>query len=153
MPAPKGNQHALGNKGGRPRTTGLSPEEMIELGEEMVAWVKEHKPLHISFWWRAQKHFSYNQWKSFEDFVEFRPYRDEAMGLIAENYINGNVNASIAHRFLPIYFSDVREQEREHLKYEADLKKEVTQYTNPEDQARHDALMKQIADLQQKFKT
>lgn len=40
MAAPKGNQYAVGNKGGRPRR--FTDEELIAIGEDMVATLEEH---------------------------------------------------------------------------------------------------------------
>jgi len=62
-----GNKNALGCKtSGRPRTTSLSPEEMIALGEEMLLWLKENEDyvLHLSDWYTLEKGFIYKDWKS-----------------------------------------------------------------------------------------
>jgi hypothetical protein len=111
MGGPKGNQHALGNDGGRPRTTSFSEEEMIALGKEMVDWVKANNPIHINLWYSGHKRFTYNEWKSFIQLEEFLPHYQEAMTHIGKNYLDGTINSSIAHRFLRLYFKDLKEIE------------------------------------------
>lgn len=106
-----GNQYGIGNKGGCPRTVSPSPEEMIELGKEMVAWVKENKPIHIKQWYCIEKMILYNTWKTYIQRPEFIPYYEIAMGLVSLNYINGTINASIAQRFIRVYFKDVKNEE------------------------------------------
>ena len=61
---------------GRPRTTSFSVEEMIALGEEMVAFVKKNKKtiLHLSEWYTIEKGFIYREWKTFIQKEEFLPY-------------------------------------------------------------------------------
>ena len=115
-----------GTKRGRgaPRTVSLPKDEMIKLGMEMVAWVKSNKPLHLSLWYKGQKQFSYNQWQSFIKCDEFIPYYDQSISLISENYLNGTVPPPIASRFLRLYFTDMRDEENEKMKYEASLKKQ-----------------------------
>lgn len=115
MAAPKGNQYALGGNGGRPREVSLSKEEMIDLGQEMVKWVEENQPLHLSEWYTIKKGFIYKQWKTFIQREEFIPYYEKAIRIVAKKYIDGTVNASIAQRFLRIYFPNLKEQEDEDL--------------------------------------
>ena len=75
MPAPLGNQYALGClNSGAPRTVSFPPDEMIKLGEEMVKWVNEHPEiLHLSEWYTIHKMFTYKQWKTFIQCNEFLP--------------------------------------------------------------------------------
>ncbi len=53
--------------GGRPRQFSFPPEQMIELGKEMVAYVKQNKNtiLHLCEWYTIEKGFTYNEWKNF----------------------------------------------------------------------------------------
>jgi len=97
----------------RPRATSFPPEEMEKLGQEMVDWVKEHKPIHIKQWYCVERGFIYNEWKAMIQLREFLPYYEEAMHLVGLNYINGTINPSIAHRFIRVYFKDVKEEEDE----------------------------------------
>lgn len=116
--------------GGCPRTVSFSPEEMIKLGEEMVKWVKEHPNiLHLSEWYTIEKMFTYNQWKTFLQRQEFVPYYEIALKLVGKKYLDktSNVRDNISHRWLRIYYKDLKDQEDEDKKYEASLKNESDQ--------------------------
>lgn len=145
--------------GGRPRTTSLQPEEMIKLGEEMVEWVQLNKPIHLSQWYTIHKGFVYNQWKKFIEKEEFRPYYEQSLKLVGLNYINGNINPSIAHRFINVYFKDSKEQEKQDfqdkldaefeqkkrlMEFEALLKSKQTENVSEDVKNAFDALMNQF---------
>lgn len=115
MPAPLGNQYALNGNGGRPRESIPDKKELIELGKDLLAWAKEKKKGELrARWceWYACKHFLIRkQWKRMVDTEEFRPYYEAAQPHLADKWINGTINASIAHRYLRIYDPDLRESE------------------------------------------
>ena len=108
--------------GGRPRTTSLPKNEMVQLGQEMVAWVRANNPIHLKQWYSLEKRFTYNQWKTMQELPEFLPYYEEALNLVSLNYINGTIHPSIAQRWQRIYFKDLKVQEDEDAKFEASLK-------------------------------
>lgn len=113
---------------GAPRTVSLPPEQMIELGKEMVQWVKDHpKTLHLSEWYTIYKGYTYNQWKVFIQIEEFLPYYEQALKIVGLKYIDktSNVRDSISHRWQRVYFKDVKEQEDEDLDAEAERKKGI----------------------------
>lgn len=117
---PKGNQYALGNNGGRPRTVSLSPDKMIELGKEMVEWVIKNDPLQIFQWYSHVKHFTYKQFDVMKDAPEFSPYYEQAQNYIALKYINGEskqIKQGISERFLRVYFKDMKKEENELITY------------------------------------
>ncbi len=149
--------------GGRPKTTSKSPEEMIALGEEMVKWVEENNPLHLSYWYSIEKMIIYNDWKCYIQNKEFFPYYQKALKIVSKNYINGTINSSIAHRFINVYFKDVKEEEQEALMFkgqtdfdfkknllelELKLKSTVDGNVNEEIKAQYKALMNQFSSLQ-----
>ncbi len=107
---------------GRPRTVSPPPEEMIKLGQEMVAWVKANNPFHISEWYSIEKMIINQTWRTYIKREEFIPYYERALKMVSRNYLNGNVAPPIAQRFLRIYFSDVKEDENEKMIFEASLK-------------------------------
>jgi len=161
--APKGNKNAVGNNGGRPRTVSRTPEEMIALGEEMVKWVEANKPLHLNEWYAIEKMILYNEWKAFQTNAEFAPYYKKCLAMVSKNYINGTINSSIAHRFMNVYFKDVREEERESVKHkleqeyefkknllelEIKLKANTDGQVNEEIKESYKALMNQFSQLQ-----
>ena len=95
----------------RPRTVTFPPDEMILLGDEMISWIKENDPFHLSEWYTIEKGFTYSQWKSMIVREEFIPYYEKALKLVGRKYLNGDVNPSIAQRWQRVYFNDIRERE------------------------------------------
>lgn len=103
--------------GGRPRTVSFTEEEMIELGEEMVTFVKKNKKtiLHLSEWYTIEKGFTYNEWKTFIQKEEFLPYYEQALKIVGLKYMdkNSNVRDGISNRWQRVYFGDLKENEDE----------------------------------------
>ena len=134
--------------GGRPRTVSLPPDEMILLGEEMILWVKLNNPFHLSEWYTIEKMFTYKQWDTMSKLPEFLPYYEKAIKMVARNYLNGNVNASIAQRFLRIYFKDVKDQEDEDAKTASNLKKEEARVISDVESSKLDTFIDMVSSLQ-----
>src|ERR1700690_3481836 len=105
--------------GGRPRTSIPEKEELIELGEDLLDWASEKKKGELRCrWseWYAKKHFFIRkQWKRMLDTEEFRPYYEAAQPYLAEKWIDGTINQSIAHRYLRIYDPELKEEENKDL--------------------------------------
>ncbi len=140
------------NKRGAPRTVTPEPDELIKLGQEMVAWVKEHNPLHLNMWFSVEKGILWETFKAYIQKPEFLPYYEQARALVAKNYMNGTVNPSIAHRFIRIYCKDVKEEENEQLELQHKLKTQADKLEKSEDykiaEQLNKDLIKQIADAQ-----
>jgi hypothetical protein len=99
---------------GRPRTTSFTPDEMINLGQEMILWLKEHpETVHLKEWYSIEKMFLYNEWKTFIQRPEFVPYYELALAMISLKYIklDSGIEPSLKHRFLRSYFKDIKDQE------------------------------------------
>lgn len=100
---------------GRPRESIPEKEEMIKLGEDLLAWASEKKKGELRCrWceWYSRKHFFIRkQWKRMVDTEEFRPYYEAAQTFLAEKWIDGTINQSIAHRYLRIYDPELRDSE------------------------------------------
>jgi hypothetical protein len=111
---------------GAPRTTSPSPEEVIKLGKEMLAWVKEKNPIHIKQWYSIEKGIIYKDWKALIQLKEFLPYYEQALNIISLKYIDktSEIRDSVAHRFLRVYYKDVKDEEDETAKFLEDLKKD-----------------------------
>lgn len=115
---------------GAPRKTSFSPEEMIALGEEMLEWVIENDPIHLSQWYTIHKGFIYNEWKVFIKCSEFYPYYERALRIVGLKYIDGknkDIKESLCQRWQRVYFKDLRESEDEDLDRAAQRQKEVNQ--------------------------
>lgn len=99
----------------RPRVFSFSEKEMIELGKEMVEYVKKNKKtiLHLCEWYTIEKGFTYNEWKNFIQKPEFLPYYEQALKIVGLKYVdkNTNVRDGISQRWQRVYFKDLKEQE------------------------------------------
>jgi hypothetical protein len=99
----------------RPRVFSFSEKEMIELGEEMIAYVKKNKKtiLHLCEWYTIEKGFTYNEWKNFIQKAEFFPYYEQALKIVGLKYVdkNSNVRDGISQRWQRVYFGDLKESE------------------------------------------
>lgn len=101
----------------RPRSVSFSIDKMIELGEEMIAYVKKNKKtiLHLCEWYTIEKGFTYKEWKTFIQRDEFVPYYEQALKIVGLKYVdkNSNVRDGISQRWQRVYFGDLKEQEDE----------------------------------------
>ena len=112
--------------GGRPRTVSLPPDEMIKLGKEMIEWVTINDPIHLAEWYICEKHITKKEWKAMIQVPEFLSYYEQALFIVGQHYIKKNteIEPSLKHRWLRIYFADLREQEDEDAKFASRLKAE-----------------------------
>jgi hypothetical protein len=102
--------------GGRPRTSSPEKKELIELGKDLVDWASKPyvkgERLRARFCdWYTARGFVRAQWEDFRDKPEFSWFYEQARSLMAERYLDGTVNASIAHRYLRIYDPELRDAE------------------------------------------
>jgi len=108
---------------GRPRTVSFSHDEMIALGEEMVAFAIKNKKtiLHLCEWYTIEKGFTYKEWKTFIQRPEFVPYYEQALKIVGLKYVdkNSNVRDGISQRWQRVYFGDLKEQEDSDLDADA----------------------------------
>lgn len=108
---------------GRPRTVSLPPDEMIKLGEDMIEWVKQNDPLHLSAWYSIEKNITDREWEMYQCCPEFSPYYEKALKMIGQKYLNkdSNVREGASQRWQRVYFKDLRKQEDEDLKNKVEL--------------------------------
>ena len=101
--------------GGRPRTSIPEKEELIKLGEDLLLWastkVKGELRCRWCEWFAKRHFFLRKQWKRMIDTEEFRPYYEAAQAYLADRWIDGTINQSIAHRYLRIYDPELKEEE------------------------------------------
>lgn len=119
---------------GRPRTTIPEPEEMIQLGQEMLEWVETNKPLHLSAWWSIEKFIVEKVWESMHRAPEFLPYYKRALNLIGQQYLDktSNVREGVSQRWQRVYFKDLKQEEDETARFMQSLKLEELEKQSPE---------------------
>ena len=100
---------------GRPRTSIPEKEELIELGKDLLAWastkVKGEMRCRWCEWYSGKHFFIRTQWKRMVDTEEFRPYYEAAQQYLAQRWLDGTVNQSLAHRYIRIYDPELRYEE------------------------------------------
>lgn len=134
--------------GGRPRTTSLSSKDMIDLGKEMVEWVIENQPIHLSKWYTVHKDFTDSQWDAFRKCPEFIHYYTKALKIVGYQYIDkdSKVDVRIKDRWLRVYFKDLRDQEDDDSRYMSKLKAQEQNAASETDSKKLDALTNQISE-------
>ena len=147
--------------GGRPRTVSLEPADMEILGEEMVQWVIDNKPLHISEWYGITKRIQYSDWETMRKRPEFVTYYEIAMQIIGKQYLdkNSNVREGASQRWQRVYFKDLAKEEDDKadrlidkdteakikvLDHAAALKAKETEIISEDMHAKFDALIDQL---------
>ncbi len=134
----------------RPRTVSFSPEEMIELGDEMVAWVIKNKPIHLSMWYCIEKGYTDAEWDTMSKRPEFVHYYETALKLVGYQYLkeDSTVESRLKDRWLRVYFKDLRRQEDSDKDADAARSKDNTSTVDPNTEILVNALLKQITELQ-----
>lgn len=135
----------------RPRTVSPDPEECVKLGKEMISWVSQNNPTHLSEWYSIEKMIPWNMWNAMCECDEFVPYYEQALNIVARNARNGTLHPSIAQRFLSLYHRDLKKEEREEKEFEAKLKSEESSKVDAEHKAKADAILTQLSELQSKL--
>lgn len=112
---------------GRPPKEGYSQEECIQLGEDMLEWVKAKGPsvVHLSEWYVWEKDMSRTEFRQLRNRYHFKPYYEKALDIIGTNILNHkDLPTAYGSRFLAIYFKDVKDQEWEFTKKKIDYEVE-----------------------------
>jgi hypothetical protein len=100
--------------GGAPRTVCPECDEMIELGKQMVKWIKDNPDaLHVSAWYSCEMFITRKTWDTMIDKEEFIPYYEQALSLISQRYLHkdSNVRDGISQRWQRSYFRDLKKNE------------------------------------------
>lgn len=140
---------------GRPRTVSLPPDQMIELGKEMVEWVTVNNPIHLSMWYSLLKGYTDAQWRVMTDAPEFSPYYEKALKLVGYNYLlkNSDIEPSLKQRWQRVYFKDLRAQEDADKEYEANLSKEVSQTVSDSTMKAYEAHREQLQEVRKLYES
>ena len=111
-------------------------EEVIQLGEDLVAWATEEteeKRTAWSFWYALKHGMIQSHWKSLKKLPEFRPYYEIARSALASKIHNDTLEKGMAHRYIRLYDRDLAANEDEDAIFNNDLKKAVAEATPPND--------------------
>ena len=145
MAPAKGNKHGVGH--GRPPNPGYSDSDLIQLGEDFIAWTKlmdetNTEIVHLSEWYSQVKQIPRSQWDSIVRRESFIVYYERALDWMGTRILkNKNLSPTYGSRFLGIYFPSVANHETEQAKkkidYEFDKKTEYDKKfsTPPNDDA------------------
>ncbi len=111
---------------GRPRTVSPPPEELEKLGQQMIDWVIQNRPLHLSEWWSGEMFIIEKVWDTICRAPEFFPYYEKALRIIGIQYLDkdSSVRDNISQRWQRVYFKDLKRSEDEDKIFESQLKKE-----------------------------
>lgn len=130
---------------GHPRKTMWPVDKTIALGKEYIKWLGENRDcVHHTEFYSIYKHILRSEWDCIRDAPEFKPYYEQARNILAKRHMQGAVKEGIAHRFLRLYLSDLREAEDKNKAYEASLKIK---------EAEAEAKPKTLADLKKDLET
>lgn len=105
------------NKRGRPLHPNWPPEKVVELGEELITWLRSDegkKAFHLSEFFADKKELSKTEWDLLRHRSEFFHYYERAMLMMGNIVVkNGHVPTAYGSRFLSMYFKDLKEHEKE----------------------------------------
>ncbi len=137
---------------GAPRTVCPSPEEMVELGKQMIQWIKDHpEALHVSAWYSCEMFITRKTWDTMIDKEEFIPYYELALSLISQKYLDkdSNVREGVSQRWQRSYFRDLKKNEDQDKDDDVIRQKSAAEAV-PEDVKRQtEAMNQQMAKLRQ----
>lgn len=106
---------------GRPRSISLQPHEMEALGKEMIQWVSQYDPMHLSQWYCLHKGYTDAEWETMHVAPEFFPYYEQALKLVGLKYLSKEspIEPALKQRWQRVYFKDLRKEEDETANAEA----------------------------------
>ncbi len=114
---------------GAPRTISPNKETVIKLGEALVKWATEKtedkEPLRSRFceWYTLPDvGMIRKEWDALVKLDEFRLYYEQAQAALGRRIIDGTINPSIGHRFMWHYVPEAKEQEKEKIAFEAEMR-------------------------------
>lgn len=124
-----GNKFGVGANSGRPRTTSPTPEECIELGEDLVKWATEPTQKNdwrclFQQWYSIKMGILRKDWKSLIQKPEFVPYYEMAQAALSVKCVNGTMKDGFGQRYIRLYDRDLVEAENEQAKIDAELRKQ-----------------------------
>jgi hypothetical protein len=120
-----GNQNAKGAL-----TTGRKPkpewsDEILEnLGKELVEWANNTKDAFFLQEFTVLKDLDYDIFTNWRDRTVFKHYYNKAKHILGLRQVKmanekGGIKEGLIHRFLPLYFKDLKQEEREKVEHAA----------------------------------
>lgn len=110
---------------GRPRTVSEDKKKCIELGKDLKKWATENTDewrCLFGQWWCLKQGMLRSEWKTLIQTKEFLPYYEAAQQALAARCIDGTMEKGFGHRYIRLYDRQLVEEERDHMKFEAELK-------------------------------
>ena len=134
---------------GRPRTVSLPPDQMIELGKEMIAWIKANNPVHLSEFFCIEKGYTDDEWDTMHVSPEFFPYYKQALAIIGIKYLKEDtgIEPNVKNRWLRSYFKDLRKQEDQDKQDDIMRQKELASAVESDVLKQTEAMNAQMAEL------
>lgn len=109
----------------RPRKITPPPEEVEMLGQEMVRWFESHPTAdHFTEWYSIEKGILRCEWDLLIQAKEFLMYYEKVRNIILKRLKSGSVKEGIAHRYLSLVDTSLRDHERELVKEKAEAAKD-----------------------------
>lgn len=151
MPAPLGNQYAVGHGKGRPRTTCPTDEELEALGAEMIEWISKNDCVHVSEWWAIENMILERIWEVMIQKEVFLPYYTKALKMIGRKYLKADtcVEPRIKDRWQRVYYGDLRKQENQDKDDDVIRQKSAAEAVPEDVKKQTEAMNAQMAALRQ----
>lgn len=118
--------------GGRPRYTSPTIENVDFLGEDLVKWATEptdEKRTSWQFWYALRHGMMLTEFKALKKLAQFRPYYEIARAAMSQKIHSDALEKGMAHRYARMYDRQLAEEEDDHARFEADLKKPTINVT------------------------
>jgi hypothetical protein len=134
-----------------------SDEELIELGERLLKWIKDtwkdEKVVHLSQFYIPEG-YCRSEWRNIKQRQKFLPYYEKCLDMMGSKLLtNSKLPQSYGNRFLPVYFQEIREIEREIKKDqfadELELRSKSFETATDEEVALNRAIIDGISKLQE----
>lgn len=149
MPAPAGNQYALGNQGGRPQRF----DKKIE-GEELLKWAMLDTSLVLRMF-APMRGYSFDtmiRWaEEDEEFRQLYNMAKEMVGARREIRLIEDGSSAPFQRYATFYDKALQMHEREEKSFESSLKQQEIAKVTEEDVKRSEALLDQLDKLQNSY--
>jgi len=149
-PAKKNPAESYGkHPGGAPRTVTPPKDELQKLGEDMVEWFLNNAEAdHFTEYYSIHKGILRKDWNSLREKPEFTPYYEKCRNIILKRLKAGSVKEGIAHRYLSLVDTELRDHERSIKIEDAEIKAKENMPFSEADVDKFKLMMSQLHKLQ-----